>query len=306
MKIALMGSVSSSWHALDALIKNGVEVCCVMGIDESQAEKIGDYRSLRALGNDADIPFLSFIKVREPEVRAFLEQHKPDMLWVIGISQLVPDDLINIAPKGGIGFHPTMLPEGRGRAPVAWTIINNARAAVSLFTLTDEADAGDLLAQREVPVLPDDYSEDLIERTNQVLQGVIADLAPSLISGDVTFTPQDHSKATHYEKRTPADGIIDWSADTETIYRLIRAAGRPYPGAFTHADGEKLTIWRAKPASADEITDERVPGTILTIDNDDEILIVTGDAAIWATEYEGPGSDRIEPGKKFVSIPESS
>ncbi len=306
MKIALMGSVSSSWHALDALIKNSVDVCCVMGVDESQSEKIGDYRSLREIATKASIPFLSFIKVREPEVRTFLEQHKPDMLWVIGISQLVPDDLINIAPKGGIGFHPTMLPEGRGRAPVAWTIIKNARAAACLFTLTDEADAGDLLAQREVPVLPDDYSEDLIERTNHALQGVIADLAPALISGDITFTPQDHSKATHYERRTPADGIIDWSADTETIYRLIRAAGRPYPGAFTHAEREKLTIWRARPALADDISEKGEPGTVLTINEDDEILIATGDAAIWATNVEGPGRDSIKTGHKLVSIPETA
>ena len=129
MNVALMGSVSSSWHALDALIRGGVEVTGVLGVDESHAERISDYRSLRDRAAQARVPFHSFVKVSEPDVESFLKAHAPDLLWVIGLSQLVPQRLIDIAPAGGVGFHPTMLPEGRGRAPVAWTILRGARAA---------------------------------------------------------------------------------------------------------------------------------------------------------------------------------
>jgi len=94
MNVALMGSVSSSWHALDALIRGGVEVTGVLGVDESQAERISDYRSLRPLAKEAGIPFHAFVKVSEPPVEAFLRAHAPDLLWVIGLSQLVPDRLI--------------------------------------------------------------------------------------------------------------------------------------------------------------------------------------------------------------------
>lgn len=287
MNVALMGSVSSSWYALDALIRSGVEITGVLGVDESQAERISDYRSLRRLATDAALPFLSFVKVSEPEVETFLCERAPDMLWVIGISQLVPDRLINIARYCGLGFHPTMLPEGRGRAPVAWTILKNARAAVSLFVLTHEADAGDLIAQREVAVKPDDYSEELIERTNHVLSEVVLELAPLIKSGSVPRVPQDHSKATHYEKRTPADGVIDWHAPTEAVYRLVRAAGRPYPGAFTHGGGNKVTIWRAQPCEVD-VSDGSSPGQVLANDASG-VLIRTGDAALRATEVEADG-----------------
>ena len=71
---------------------------------------------------------------------------------------------------------------------------------------------------------------DLIARTNSALREVILALGARIRSGDLPRMPQDHSRATYWPKRTPADGLIDWGASTDTIYRLIRAAGRPYPG----------------------------------------------------------------------------
>jgi len=197
-----------------------------------------------------------------------------------------------LARAGGVGFHPTLLPEGRGRAPVAWTILLGARAAANLFYLTDEPDAGDIIVQREVPVRPDDYSEDLIERTNRVLAETILDLAPRIRAGDIPRTPQDQSKATYYPKRTPADGLIDWSATTEQIYRLIRAAGRPYPGAFTHFGQRKLIIWRGQPADMPVSAGSVEPGRVLTMTPASGVLVATGNGSIWMTETQLEGGDR--------------
>ncbi|MGB2987366.1 MAG: methionyl-tRNA formyltransferase [Phycisphaerae bacterium] len=294
MNVALMGSVSSSFYCLDALIRGGVRITGVLGLDESHAQLVSDYRSLRSLAQQANLPFLSFVRVDEPVVAQFLKTHAPDLLWVIGLSQLVPNDLIGIARHGGVGFHPTLLPRGRGRAPVAWTILRGERAAVSLFYLTDEPDAGDIIVQREVEVLPDDYSEDLIQRTNEVLLDVVLELAPRIRSGNLPAAPQDHSKATYYPKRTPADGLIDWSQPTDAIYRLVRAAGRPYPGAFTFAGDRKLTVWRARPACCGEVDgggSAAECGTILQVDTERGILTRTADGGLWLTEtaVEGGG-----------------
>ena len=288
MHVALIGSVSSSWYTLEALIRGGVEVTGVLGVDESRAEMISDYRSLRGLAASANLPFHSMVKVTEPGVADFLQRHRPDLLWVIGISQLVPQALVDLARYGGVGFHPTMLPQGRGRAPVAWTILLDQLAAATLFFLTDEADAGDIIMQREVPVLPDDYSVDLIERTNRVLARMVLELAPAIKAGKLPRTPQDHSQATYYEKRTPVDGLIDWSRPTDKVYKLIRAAGRPYPGAFSHAGGRKVTIWRAKPVG-EQGTARAEPGTVLAADANTGFVVATGDSAIRLTEVQAEG-----------------
>ncbi len=297
MNVALMGSVSSSHYCLEALIRGGVEITGVLGLNESRASVVSDYRSLRPLAKEAGLPFLSFVKISEPRVEAFLRQRPPDLLWVIGLSQLVPDRLIQTARQGGVGFHPTMLPRGRGRAPVAWTILRQAGAAVSLFFLTDEPDAGDIIAQREVPVLPDDYSEDLIQRTNGVLSEVVLELAPSIKAGTIPRTPQDHSRATFYPKRTPADGLINWFQSTDAVYRLVRGAGRPYPGAFSYCLGRKVTIWRATPAEPEHSQGyDSAPGcgAILKIDSERGVLVKTGDGALWLTETLVEGGPESE------------
>lgn len=294
MNVALIGSVSSSYTALDALIRGGVEITGVLGLDESRAELVSDYRSLRPLADQAGLAFQSFVKIEEPGVTEFLERHPCDLLWVIGLSQLVPDDMISLARHGGVGFHPTRLPRGRGRAPVAWTILLGEPAAVSLFYLAADPDAGDIIAQREVEINIHDYSDDLIQRTNEVLCSVVLDLAPRIRDGNMPRTPQDDSRATYYAKRTKADGLIDWNQSTESIYRLVRAAGRPYPGAFGDVAGRKLTIWRAYPADAEQLTTAPVtagPGDVLETDPTAGTLVRTGDGGIWLTQCEPCGED---------------
>ena len=106
-------------------------------------------------------------------------------------------------------------------------------------------------------------------------------------------TPQDHSKATTYAKRTPADGLIDWTRDTEDIYRLIRAAGRPYPGAFTRLGQHKLTIWRARPAGPIRVAANTRPGTVLELSPPAHALIATGDGALWTTEVQIEGGGAL-------------
>jgi len=304
VNVALIGSVSSSYFALDALIRAGVEITGVLGLDESRASSVSDYRSLKELAWQAGIPYSSFVKVDQVHVGRFLRKHAPDLLWVIGLSQLVPDYLIRIARHGGVGFHPTMLPRGRGRAPVAWTILRQERAAANLFFLCEVPDAGDIIIQREVPVLPDDYAEDLIQRTNEVLADAIIELAPLIKSGDLPHVPQDHSKATYFPKRTRADGLIDWSCTAETVYRLVRAAGRPYPGAFTHLDRRKITVWRANPADIGDLDPpllDRAPGTILRCEPEGRVLVRTGDGGLWLTETQAAGS-RTDAGSELFPI----
>jgi methionyl-tRNA formyltransferase len=272
-----------------------LEIAGVAGLDERHAKKVSDYRALRPLAEQAGVPFASFDKVTEPQVQQLLEAQQPDWLFIIGLSQLVPADLRNRARAGAIGFHPTLLPEGRGRAPVAWTILLQRPAAANLFFLTDEPDAGDIVEQRPVEVRPNDYAADLIARTNVVLEQMVADLSPAFAAGDVPRRPQDHSKATYYGRRRPGDGLIHWDQTAEEVHRLIRAVSHPYPGAFTSAKGRRITIWRA------ELSDEEEagtgPGTVIDWDGDHPV-VQTGSGLLRLTDIEtvGEAGDLLEIG----------
>lgn len=289
MRVALIGSVSSSWHTLHALIGGEVAITCVLGLDESHAGRVSDYRSLRKLATEAGLPYRSFDKVVEPGVRAFLEAHPPDLLFVVGLSQLVPEEMFSLAPGGVIGFHPTPLPQGRGRAPVAWTILLEQPAAANLFFLTAGADEGDIIEQRPVDVRPDDYARQLIDRTNTVLEQMVIDLAPAIRSGTLPRQPQDHRAATWYGRRRPSDGLIDWAAPVQDVYRLIRACSHPYPGAFTYYEDERVVVWRAKPhGRADHFG---TLGQVLRVDGEAGLLVQAGDGLLWLTDMtDGDGA----------------
>jgi len=276
------------------MLRGGLEVAGVLGLDRRHAEHVSDYHDLQPLAENAGIPFLAFSRVTEPVVSESLERVSPDWLFVIGLSQLVPPKVRSLARAGAVGFHPTPLPEGRGRAPVAWTILLERPAAANLFFLTNEADAGDIIEQRPVAVLPDDYAADLIARTNDVLEQMVADLSLAFSSGRVPRTPQDDSKVTYYARRRPEDGIIDWNQPADAIYRLVRAVSRPYPGAFTFAGGRKLIIWRARPM--DGADNRALPGTVVAI-QDRCPVVQTASGLLALTDMEG-----IEPADVNMAV----
>ena len=298
MKAALIGSVSSSVATLRGLVRGGIEVSCVLGLGKKYSEGVSDYHDLQPLAKEAGLPFHGFRKVKEPGVRKFLLKHRPDWLFVIGLSQLVPKDLCEIASAGALGFHPTPLPEGRGRAPVAWTILLDKKAAANLFFLTDEADAGDIVEQRPVPVYANDYARELIDRTNVVLEEMVTDLCPGFAAGRVPRTPQDHSRATHYPKRTPEDGLMEWGHPVDTIYRLVRAVSHPYPGAFTPISDGKLITWRAEPIEAANTASP--PGTIVLM-HDKNPVVQAGEGLLKLidTEFVGTSKAKLAIGQKL-------
>lgn len=285
MKAALIGSVSSSVAALRGMRRGGLEIAAVCGLHERHAATVSDYHALRPLAEEAGVPFVTFDKVTEPAAYQALALARPDWLFVIGLSQLVPPELRDMAVAGAIGFHPTMLPKGRGRAPVAWTILLNEPAAANLFFLTDEADAGDIIAQRPVEVRPDDYAADLIARTNVVLEQMVVDLCPAFASGQVPRHPQDEQRATYYPRRRPEDGLIDWRESADEIYRLVRAVSRPYPGAFTHRLGTKVIVWRARPVAIDAKGETARPGTIIDL-HSERPIVTTGRDALCIEEWQ--------------------
>jgi methionyl-tRNA formyltransferase len=282
VKVALIGSVSSSRHTLRGLIRGGVEITGVLGLEASLADRVSDYRDLKPLTDEAGAPFQSFKKVSDEGVAKFLDAHRPDLLFAIGLSQLIPASIRDRAAGGTVGFHPTPLPEGRGRAPVAWTILLDRPAAANLFFMTDEADAGDIIDQRPVAVLPNDYAQDLIDRTNEVLEQMVLDLAGHIKAGKLPRTPQDHAKATWYGKRTPADGLIDWHRPAADVHRLVRATSHPYPGAFTYHDAERMIVWRADLHERDD--HHGTVGQVLRVEPGRGLLVQCGAGLLWLTE----------------------
>ena len=136
-----------------------------------------------------------------------------------------------------------MLPEGRGQAPIPWTIIKGlSHTALSVFFLEESADTGPVIAQYPVEVRPRETASSLFYKMEHVHFRAGVELAADLAGRSVTGTRQDESAATRWPKRRPSDGELSSTMTCEEIDRQVRALLGPYPRAFVTGEGGRVPV----------------------------------------------------------------
>jgi methionyl-tRNA formyltransferase len=204
------------------------------------------HRDFHALGAAHNIPVLS-VEGRMADHEQELAALGPDLLVVVGWYYMIPRRMRELAPRGCVGIHASLLPRYRGGAPLVWAMINGEmEAGVTMFHLSDGVDDGDIVGQRRFAIEPRDTIADLLEKAERASLELTEELVPAFAAGTAPRLPQDHGLATHVPQRSPADGRIDWTWDAPRIDRFIRAQTKPYPGAFTDLEGKRVRIWAAE------------------------------------------------------------
>jgi methionyl-tRNA formyltransferase len=215
----------------------------------------------------------------------------PELIFVVGWSQLVHDPLIALAREGVFGMHPTLLPRHRGRAPIPWAILAGlARTGVTLFEIVDgTADSGAIVGQVDVEIAPDETATTLFDRVAEAHVTLVRELVPQLLAGTAPRIPQDPRRASHWHKRTPLDGIIDWETRAPYLYDWVRAQTRPYPGAFTFLGDEKVVVWRARPV---ELAGPEPAGTVVA-DGEEGPVVACGEGGLVLEEFETAAGELV-------------
>jgi methionyl-tRNA formyltransferase len=177
-----------------------------------------------------------------------LRAHGPDLCAVIGWSQICRAPFRAIARLGNLGFHPAPLPRLRGRAVIPWTILlGEATSGSTLFWLDEGVDSGDIVLQHLFDMAPDETARSLYDKHTANLRAMVPEAVRLIRLGERPAVPQDHTLASYCARRRPEDGLIDWSEPAEAVLRLVRAAGEPFPGAFSHHAGRPIVIDAAVP-----------------------------------------------------------
>ncbi|HET7744624.1 MAG TPA: methionyl-tRNA formyltransferase [Gaiellaceae bacterium] len=222
--------------------------------------------------------------VNDDETVAAVAELDPELVFVVGWSQLVRDPFIALAREGVFGMHPTLLPRHRGRAPIPWAILSGlATTGVTLFQIVDAtADSGAIVGQVEVPIAPDETATTLFDRITDAHVALLREYVPLLVARRAPRIPQDALRASAWPRRTPADGIIDWETRAPYLHDWVRAQTRPYPGAFTYLGEEKVVVWRARPVEAGTTAPA---GTVLDT-RPEGAVVACGEGALLLEEVE--------------------
>ena len=291
LKIVLAGSVGSSKVTLQMLLKHKMNVVGVLGLSEKESKFVSGYTSLKEIAKTFSIQYYDFKKINDSNVIEKVRTWQPDLFFVVGLSQLVCEKLLDIATIGNIGFHPTKLPNSRGRAPLAWLTYRKEAGAATFFLINNEVDSGPILIQEPFSINEQDYASDVGIKIEKAITRALNNWLPKLLKGEWYPINQDETKSSYYGIRKPSDGLINWNKSAEDTLRLIQAASKPHPGAYTFIKDNKLIIWRAKSASENYMG---IPSRIQKIEND-HLLVQTGKGLLWLTDWEitSPNNNNI-------------
>lgn len=232
---------------------------------------------------------------RLQDVREELERLRPEVGVVVAYGKLIPRWLLDLPPHGFLNVHPSLLPRYRGASPIPYAVRNgDPETGVTVIRLTEELDAGPILAQQRVPVDPRDTAGTLEARLARVAADLLVQTLEALERGDIHPQPQDESAATYCGKLTKEDGRIRWEDPAVSIERHIRAMD-PWPGAFTTRGERLLKIWRARVVPG---LGSGRPGEIVRITREG-FVVATGEGALEVLELQPPGGRRM-PAAAYV------
>jgi methionyl-tRNA formyltransferase len=283
MKVGLIGSVKSSETVLLQLIKYQFNVVGVLGFNPANKENVSGWTDLSKTANKERIPYSDYQKINDRKHLDWMNEKRPDVIFAVGFSQLLSKEWLELPQLGCIGFHPTCLPKGRGRAPLAWLVLEEKKGAASFFLMGEGADDGPVFIQEAFVIEQEDDASSVGVKIDKAIKIALNKWLPRLKACEWNPVPQEEMLASWYGKRTPSDGVINWNQSAYSIDRLIKSAAKPHPGAFTFWKEKKMIIWQSK--IEEKISIKGVIGRVL-ISKDQSYLIQCGEGLLWISSIE--------------------
>ncbi len=233
-------------RCLRVLLAHGVDVRAVVTHEDNPAETIW-FERVADVAADYGLRVRTPVDPNTPEAVAALRAVAPDFVFSFYYRHMLAPALLAIPARGALNMHGSLLPRYRGRAPVNWTVLHGEReTGASLHYMAAKPDAGDLVDQTAVPILPDDTAREVFDKVTVAAEITLDRVLPALLAGTAPRTPLDLAAGSYFGGRTPEDGRIDWSWSARRVHDLVRAVAPPYPGAFADLDGHRLRVLRAR------------------------------------------------------------
>jgi methionyl-tRNA formyltransferase len=287
MRVVMMGTGTFAEPTFEALLgRPGLVVGLVTQPDRASGEKRGSTRQtgrgMKQLALDAGIPVLQPESINTPEGVAALRELRLDLLVVAAYGQILSPEVLSVPRLGGINVHASLLPKYRGAAPVAWAIWKGeTRTGVTIIRMTAGLDAGEMLVQESLQILPEETAGELEARLAPLGAKLALDVIEKLQRGPVPGIKQDPAQVTKAPKLKKEMGLINWSKPAHEICRQIRAM-QPWPTAYTflHRTGQPAarmviqlgTVVATLPAQRYQA----VPGSIVPLVKPAVLLVHTG------------------------------
>ena len=249
--------------------------------------------------------------VNAPSALEEIAKLKPDLLVTFAFNQKLGHDLLQIAPRGAINVHPSVLPKYRGAAPVARAILNgDTQTGISIIKMVEDLDAGPIFAQVPYQIDPQQTTGSLEEYLGQQAAPLLAKVIDQIKKGPAKPYSQDHTQASGAPKMKKNEARLDFFLSASELVNYIRAFA-PWPGAFAFFHGqarpkpERVVINQAIAQRMDSSPPPE-PGTVLK-----DLCIQCGQGVLKIEKIKPAGSKEmnwqdfingrnVQPGDRFT------
>ena len=292
MKIVYLGSGEFGIECLNALAGSKHNLTLIVTQPSQQAGRGRRPRPtpVAEWAKEHSVDFIETEDVNKPEMVGKIAALGPDLIVVIAFGQKIGNELINLPPKGAINVHASLLPKYRGAAPINWAIINGEReTGISIITLAEKMDAGQIVAQEKTKILENETAGELHDRLAKIAAQLLTATFEQIAGGKATYTEQDHSAATLAPKLKKSDGFLDFADSAEALRRKILGFW-PWPGAsaiYTSKETSKSVRVTIAMASVVEAPHRAAlpAGTL-----DEDLNVICGDNSLKIARIKPDGS----------------
>jgi len=229
-------------RSLEVLLAAGYDVKLVFTHEDDPSEG-GWFASVAERARLYGIEVVTPAMKELPDYIERLNSIAPDFIFSFYYRYMIPVPVLETARQGALNLHGSLLPHYRGRAPVNWAVLaGEAETGASLHYMAAKPDAGDLVGQEAVPILPNDTAGEVMNKVAVAGECLLWQLAPKLAAGTAPCSSLDLKAGNYCGRRRPEDGRIDWGQDAWSIHNLVRAVAPPYPGAFCDLEQGRLAL----------------------------------------------------------------
>ena len=253
-KIVMCGCHEGGIKPILGLLEAGYKFDKFVCLDNSQARKysVSGFYDFREIADKYNIEVYTpkAYSLKTDQDNEFFKLNNFDLLIQGGWQRLFPDEILKNLKIGALGLHGSsdLLPKGRGRSPMNWSLIENKkRFLMHLFMISPGVDDGDIIAVDQFDINEFDDINTLYFKYSLIYKKLLLENIRNILNGDIENIPQV-GEPSYYKKRTEEDGFFNWEdKDIYQIYNFVRGQTKPYPGATTLLGNRKIKIWKCRP-----------------------------------------------------------
>lgn len=236
--------------------------------------------------DELDIPIIQPENINAENVIAKLKKINPDVIIVVAYGGYLKKTIRKIAKFGAINLHPSLLPKYRGAAPINYTLFNGDSATGNtIFKIVAKMDAGPILYQNKIEILPEDNYTTLYKKLSQLGAKDILETLKKIESDNIQPKQQNESEATYTEKIKKKHKLINWNNPAEKIFNQVRGLALK-PGATASLREKRIKILEIDILKTKS---QKEPGTFIKEIKNKGLVVATKDNDILIKKLQPAG-----------------